>query len=363
MSSPPPNSTSLSGSGPRIVWGARLGLRPLTYLLRRAGTSYRAGVDARRIWRLEATSGPRAQRAAFSEVARRLDAGDSLADAIRDCRGVFPPLVGDMVELGEQTGKLDTVFLRLADHYEHMLELRRNFLIGIAWPAIQLVMSILIIGFLIWIFGWITEKNEGDAVDPLGFGLLGNRGLAIYFGGVAVILSAVLFAVLAFVQGWIASPVMRLLLLTPVAGHCLRTNALARLAWTLSLALESGSDARRALRLSLRSTQLSYYREVEPVADEVIERGGEFHDALRRTGRFPDDFLVALQAAEHAGAVSEALDVISRDYTERARLANKMLTAAATFVIWGGVAALIIVLIFRLFFFYLGILNDALNFK
>lgn len=276
---------------------------------------------------------------------------------------MFPPLVADMVELGEQTGKLDSVFLRLADHYEHVLELRRNFLIGIAWPAIQLAMSVLIIGFLIWIFGWITEKNGGDAVDPLGFGLLGNQGLAIYFGGVALLTAVGCFAVMAFLQGWFGATVMQLLLMTPVVGKCLRTNALARMAWTLSLALESGADARRAMRMSLRSTQLPYYRDVQDQTDEVILRGGEFHEALRSTGRFPDDFLISLQSAEHAGAISESLDVVSRDYAERARMANKMLTAAATFAIWGGVAALIIVLIFRLFFFYLGILNDALNFQ
>jgi type II secretory pathway component PulF len=133
------------------------------------------------------------------------------------------------------------------------------------------------------------------------------------------------------------------------------------MAWTLSLALESGSDARRALRLSLRSTQLAYYDETANTADAVILRGGEFHEALRATGRFPDDFLMALESAEHAGAVAESLDVVSRDYSERARTANKLLTTAATLGIGAMVALFVIFLIFRLFFFYLGMLEDALK--
>jgi type II secretory pathway component PulF len=138
-------------------------------------------------------------------------------------------------------------------------------------------------------------------------------------------------------------------------------NALARMAWTLSLALESGSDARRALRLSLRSSQLAYYEEMADQADAVILRGGEFHEALRSTGRFPDDFLMALESAEHAGAVAESLDVVSRDYSERAKLANKLLTTAATIAIGAAVAVFVVFLIFRLFFFYLGMLEDALK--
>jgi type II secretory pathway component PulF len=310
---------------------------------------------------METQSGPLGQRAAFHEIGRRTADGDALSQSLRGCGGVFPSLMSDMVELGEQTGKMDTVFTRLADHYEHMVELRRNFLIGILWPAIQLVFAVLLVGFLIWIFGWITERNEGEMVDPLGFGLVGNRGLAIYFGGIGFLAANVLLAALAFRQGWLGAPVARVLLALPIIGKCLRTNALARMAWTLSLALESGSDARRALRLALRSSQMAYYEETAATADAVITRGGEFHEALRSTGRFPDDFLMALESAEHAGAVAESLDVISRDYSERARIANKLLTMAATFAIGAAVAVFVVFLIFRLFLFYLGMIEDALK--
>jgi len=341
--------------------GPRIGLRPLVYLLRRLASAYRAGVAPRTIWAMEVQGGPAGQRAAFREIGRRVADGDALSESLRACGGVFPSLVSDMVELGEQTGKMDTVFTRLADHYEHMSELRRNFLLGILWPAIQFVFAVLLVGFLIWIFGWITERNEGEMVDPLGFGLVGTRGLAIYFGGIGFLVANVLLVALAFKQGWVGAPIARVLLSLPVIGKWLRMNALARMAWTLSLALESGSDARRALRLSLRSTQLAYYDETANTADAVILRGGEFHEALRATGRFPDDFLMALESAEHAGAVAESLDVVSRDYSERARTANKLLTTAATLGIGAMVALFVIFLIFRLFFFYLGMLEDALK--
>jgi type IV pilus assembly protein PilC len=341
--------------------GRPIGIRPLAQLMRRLGSSYRAGVDGRRIWDMEVQGGPVAQRPAFAEIRARIGEGESLAEAIQACRGVFPPLVGEMVSLGEHTGRLDTVLTRLADHYEHLVELRRNFLIGIAWPAIQLFMAVMIVAFLIGIFGWISERNGGETIDPLGFGLVGGTGLVIYFGIIGSLCAGFAFLVMAYRQGWLGTSVSRMLLSIPVVGNCMRINALARMAWTLSLALESGSEARRALSVSLRSTQLPYYLEVEPATDAVIERGGEFHEALRLTGRFPDDFLMALQSAEHAGAITDALEVISRDYSERAKMANRMLIGASTFLIWGGVAVMIIFLIFRLFMFYMGILNDALQ--
>jgi type II secretory pathway component PulF len=342
-------------------FGARIGMRPLVALLRRLATAYRAGVDPRRIWATETQGGPVGQRAAFKEIGQRTASGDPLSQSLRACGGVFPSLMSDMVELGEQTGKMDTVFTRLADHYEHLLEMRRNFLIGILWPAVQFVFAVLLVGLLIGIFGWITERNNGEMVDPLGFGLVGTRGLAIYFGGIGFLVAGVLLFAVAFRQGWLGASIARVMLALPVIGNCLRLNALARMAWTLSLALESGSDARRALRLSLRSSQLAYYEATANVADGVILRGGEFHEALRATGRFPDDFLLSLESAEHAGSVAESLDFISRDYAERARMANKLLTTAATFAIGAAVALFVIFLIFRLFMFYLGMIQDALK--
>ena len=171
------------------------------------------------------------------------------------------------------------------------------------------------------------------------------------------------FVAIAFLQGWLGTSINRMIVHLPVLGNCLRLNALARFCWTLSLSLEAGSDAQRALRMSLRSTQLPYYVETQNQADSVIERGGEFHEALRTTNRFPDDFILTLASAEHAGAITDSLDAMSRDYSERARTANRVLTYGATATIWVGVAALIIFLIFRLFMFYLGMINDALNFK
>ena len=64
----------------------------------------------------------------------------------------------------------------------------------------------------------------------------------------------------------------------------LQTMALARLSWTLSLALNAGIDANRAVRMALASTQNRYYTQHIDKADAVIMRHGQFHEALRATG-------------------------------------------------------------------------------
>ena len=58
--------------------------------------------------------------------------------------------------------------------------MQRSFLKAITWPMIELAFSIFIIGAMIWVLGVIAQRNNGQPIDILGFGLVGTRGLVIY---------------------------------------------------------------------------------------------------------------------------------------------------------------------------------------
>ena len=330
-------------------------------MLRRVATSVRAGVDARRIWTQEAERGSPTHRQQISNVSRRLAAGDTLAEAITACGDYFPPLARDLIEVGERTGRLDDVLFGLAEHYEHLLDLRRTFLMGILWPGIQLCAAVGIIGLLILVMGMIGSGPSGEPVDILGFGLVGPSGLAVYLFFVVAFFGGAAWLVVALMRGWLGPKPLELAMRLPVIGGCLRTWALSRLAWTLSLALDSGMDARAAIRMALRSTQNSYYTSQMETVDRAILQGREFHEALRATGLFPDEFLNALETAEVAGTYGESLARLASDYRDRAKGAARALTVAATFAVWALVALILIALIFRLAMFYIGTIYDALE--
>ena len=337
-----------------------IGTRTLAHLLRRVAMALRAGVDARTIWTKESQQGTPVHRGQVAQVRDRLLAGDSLAEALAGCRGYFPTLACDLVEVGERTGRLDEVLTLLAEHYEHLLELRRTFLIGIAWPAIQLFAAIMIIGLLIWVSGALGGMSAGGKpLDLLGFGLVGTGGLIKYLVGVGLLAGGVTWLVLALLRGYLGTRPLQWVMQVPVIGGCLKTSALSRFAWTLSLTLDAGLDALRALRLSLRSTQNVYYTSHGEAAERVISAGGEFHEALRATGVFPEDFLTSLETAEVAGTPGETLQRLATEYRERAKTAARILAVAAAFATWIAVAGLLIWLIFRIFFIsYLGPMQE-----
>ncbi|HWB00807.1 MAG TPA: type II secretion system F family protein [Pirellulales bacterium] len=351
-----------------MFFSARIGQNELANLSRRLAISLESGVEVRRVFQREAEGrSARAVRRRMNEISVELGRGTSLYDAIEATGNFFPPLFREMVQVGEQTGHSAEVFRQLADHYEHQVSLRRMFLSNITWPVIQLTAALTVIGLLIWAMGFLPPmpdpKRPGRTVplDLLGFGLIGTPGLVRYVTFLAIV--AVVFALLvqAMRRGvfWVR-PLQRLVLRLPVIGRTLQVLSLARLAWSLELTYGSGMTLLKALPLSLRTMQNAYYSDHIPDVTLAIRQGREIHESLTETRAFPADFLDAIEVGERSGRLPETMATLSRQYQDQAQRALAALTTIAGFCVWALVASLIVFVIFRLFSFYIGQINQQL---
>ena len=341
---------------------ARMETKGLAQLCRRVGTSLEAGIPVRVVWAREAERGTRQHRQFVRRISDSVAVGASVADAIAATDAYFPRLFRAMIHVGEETGTLDRVLLELAEHYDHQVGLRRTFLAAIAWPLVQLIASIVIIGILILVLGWVNEVT-GQSLDVLGVGLVGQWGFVVY-ACVVTALAAILYLVIySATRGflWVA-PLQQLALSTPIVGSALQTLALSRLAWTLSLTTNTSMDIRAAVRLAQASTHNAYYTRHVPSVDESLLEGEQIHVALRRTGAYPDEFVDVVETGEESGRLTEAMTTLSRQFQERAFAALALLTMLAGFAIWGLIVVLIGAIVIRIFITsYLGPMQELLD--
>jgi len=336
----------------------QIGLKPLAALCRRLATSLSAAVDVRTIWAREASSAHGAGRRHFFEVSQEISQGAAISDSLKRTGNYFPEFFRELVQVGEQTGHLPEVFRQLAEHYEHQMRLRRMLLTSLTWPLIELTLALSVVGIVIWVMGLSMFKKNN--IDILGFGLTGTSGLLTYLCFLAIVAFAGYMAYRAAVRGalWVA-PVQRAIMRVPRLGRALETMAMARLAWTMHVTLNSGMDLRPALRMSLRSTQnVVYTQHIDRVLRD-IRNGQEIHETFKATGAFPVDFLDAVQVGEESGQLVESLAHVSTHYQDEARLAMNTITLLFGFAVTAMIAGLIIFLIFTIFSFYVGVLNDA----
>jgi type IV pilus assembly protein PilC len=249
----------------------------------------------------------------------------------------------------KQTGKLDEVLHRLAEHYEHLGNMRRTFWIGIAWPLFELVFAVLVIGLVIFLTGIIGAATGGEARVVLGWGLVGTSGAITWFVLCGLVAGGIALGAHALIRGWLGPQPMLLAMRIPVLGKCLESLALSRLTWALALALDSGMDARRAVTMSIHAAQNPYYESSLPRVAAGIRANREFHESFADGGVFPTDFLQQLEAAEIAGVTTEALLRLAKEYEDRARTSMRVLTGIATVGVMLLVFGVIIFAIFSLF--------------
>ena len=93
------------------------------------------------------TLGSKVYGAEVRQAATMVEKGVSLAEAIQRLE-VFPPILGQMIAVGEETGKLDEVLSKLASFYEGETETKIKALTTAIEPLIMVVLGIGV-GFLV----------------------------------------------------------------------------------------------------------------------------------------------------------------------------------------------------------------------
>jgi general secretion pathway protein F len=83
----------------------------------------------------------------MNDVKASVRRGQDLAVPLRNM-DIFPPMMLSMVELGQRSGELEDMLIRVADTYDEEVELAVETLVGLIEPAIIVVMA-LFVGFLV----------------------------------------------------------------------------------------------------------------------------------------------------------------------------------------------------------------------
>ena len=126
----------------------------------------------------------------------------------------------------------------------------------------------------------------------------------------------------------------------------------------MNLTFGAGMDVLQCVRLSLASSGNAYYDESSEEITDSINAGQSVYQAFESSGKFPSEFLDTLQAGEQGGRITESMGLLSQQYQQYAQHALKVLAVVGGFAVWGIVAAIIIVMIFRLAFFYINTITS-----
>ena len=130
------------------ILGAILSKTSIARFTRTLGTLISAGVpilDAINI--TKETSGNEVYARALMKVHDAIREGESMADPLRATK-VCDAIVVNMIDVGEETGDLDKMLLKVADNYDNDVDVLVGSLISILEPVMVVVLG-LIVGFIV----------------------------------------------------------------------------------------------------------------------------------------------------------------------------------------------------------------------
>jgi general secretion pathway protein F len=97
--------------------------------------------------------------ASLEIVSQGIKRGEGIANPLRRA-GEFPPLAGHLLSVGEETGRLDQMFARMAEVYESETRAAIKRFTALFEPALILVMGVVVGAFILSMLLAITSINE-----------------------------------------------------------------------------------------------------------------------------------------------------------------------------------------------------------
>jgi type IV pilus assembly protein PilC len=310
--------------------------------------------------------GTQAENRRFGEaiLATRADveAGTSLAEAMRRRPAAFDGLVTNMVAAGEAGGRLDAILARLATYLEKTARLKSQVKAAMVYPATIIMIALLVVAAILWkVIPTFTTLFDGLGAElPLPTRLV--IGLS---DAVAKLLPFVLAGTAA---GWLGfrryygTPrgrvvVDRALLSLPVFGALLRKIAIARFCRSLSTLLGSGVSILQALDITSRTSGNAVVQAAVGTSRRRVERGEPIAATLRRTAVFPPMVVQMIGVGESTGSLEGMLAKIADFYEDEVEIAVAALLTVlepALVALLGGLVGGVVIAIYLPIFGLIG---------
>jgi len=260
-------------------------------------------------------------KAIIIQVRSDVEAGASLADAMRKHPKAFDNLYTNMVAAGEAGGILDIILQRLSVYIEKVVRLNNQVKSALIYPtaviAIACLVVFVILKWVIPVFAQLFAGFGGEMPLITRVVIGASNFLGSYF---PFVIAVIVFGVVAL-NRWHKTPHGRrvldgLLLKIPIIGMLLRKIAVARFCRTLSTLTASGVPILDGLEITAKTSGNAIIEDAIMAVRKSVEEGKSISEPLAQTKAFPAMVVQMINVGEQTGALDQMLSKIADFYEE-----------------------------------------------
>ena len=270
---------------------------------------------------------------AISEVLLNVEKGNTLADSMRSQPDIFPPMLVNMVEAGEQSGSLEMAFSRMAVHFEKEAKLKATIKKATIYPIILVIAAIGVIAvmllFVIPIFIDMFADLDIEMPALTMFVMNSSKWMTSHWYVVLAIIVGVVVAyklIYKTTQGRLT--IDRIKMKMPLFGKLTVKTACSQFARTMSTLLMSGISTIDALETTSKIVNNIHYTNAMLKAREEVMKGVPLSEPLEASGIFPPMVYHMTGIGEETGNVEEMLEKMADYYDEEVEMTTQSVLAA-----------------------------------
>ena len=247
---------------------------------------------------------------AISEVLLSVEKGNTLADSMRGQADVFPPMLINMVEAGENSGSLEMAFSRMAVQFEKEAKLKATIKKATIYPIILIiaaigvvaVMMLFVIPIFIDMFADLDVEMPGITMWVMNTSKWVTANWYLILAGIIIVVVAYKL-IYKTEQGRLSIDKIKMKM--PLFGKLTVKTACAQFARTLSTLVSSGIST-----------------------SEEVMKGIPLSEPLVASGIFPPMVCHMTGIGEETGNIEDMLEKLADYYDEEVEMTTQSVLAA-----------------------------------
>ena len=304
----------------RIRFFDHIPTRDIVVLSRQLATLFLAQVSALRVFRMLAVETENELlRSKLNEIADDIQGGSSISAALDKHGTAFSSFYVSMVRVGEESGKLNDIFAKLADHLDRSYELTLKTRNALIYPAFVVTTFIAVMVLMLTLVfprlaAILTET--GQEVPFYTKVVIAISDFLVDYG-----LFFLILIILGVVALWQFSKknigkmyLSHVQLDVPFFKNLLRKFYLSRIADTMHIMLSSGVSIVRVLEITANTVGNAVYEQILKKAAEDVRGGSSVSEAFGGYKEMPGIVVQIIKVGEETGELSSILETLSKFY-------------------------------------------------
>jgi len=249
---------------------------------------------------------------ALKDIARRLESGSSLSQAMNHHKKVFSPLFINILHVGETSGELDQAFLQICNYLEREKETQSRIKSAFRYPIMVIVaISIAMVVINIYVipsFKSVFDKMQAELPWQTKLLMSVSNFTVSYWpymlGGLMILTTVII--------KYINSPEGRLqwdwlTLRIPGVGSIVERSTMERFSRSFAMTLSSGVPLIQGITIVSDAIGNSYIASKLSQMRVGIEKGDSISRMARSTNLFPPLVVQMMMVGEETGNISDML--------------------------------------------------------